>query len=69
MDSQDTRHSDPEMEGIPTDFDDLKPSEFGLDWGDIIQIRENLEKTPTERLMAAQNLINFAIRVRNQNGG
>ena len=56
------------MPGIPTDFDELKPSKFGLDWGDISQIRDRLELTPTERLRRAQNLINAAIRIRAKNG-
>ena len=57
------------MAGIPVDFDELKPSKFGLDWGDISLIRERLELTPTERLRRAQNVINAGIRIRAQNGG
>lgn len=59
---------DPEMDGIPTDYDDLQVSEWGLDWGDISLIREKLELTTTERLRAAQDLMNIAIRIRAQNG-
>ena len=59
---------DPEMEGIPTDFDQLETSAYGLDWGDIIQIREKLKLTPTQRLKAAQDLMNAVIRIREQNG-
>ncbi len=56
------------MEGIPTDYADLPASEWGLDWGDISQIRKKLELTPSERLRAAHNAINAAIRIRAQNG-
>ena len=58
---------DPEMEGIPTDFGELEVSEWGLDWGDISQIRERLGLTPTERLTVAQRVLNTAIRIRAQN--
>lgn len=60
--------ADPEMDGIPTDFEQLPPAEHGLDWGDILLIRERLAMTPTERLRAAQALINAAARIRTQNG-
>ncbi len=56
------------MEGIPTDYDQLEVSEWGLDLGDIRQIRDKLELTPTERLTAAQDLMNTVIRIRAQNG-
>ena len=56
------------MEGIPTDFDQLEVSEWGLDQGDISQIRDKLKLTPTERLMAAQDFMNAVIRIRAQNG-
>ena len=56
------------MEGIPTDYDQLEISESGLDWGDVSQIRDKLELTPTERLMAAQELMNTVLRIRAQNG-
>ncbi len=56
------------MEGIPTDYDQLEVSEWGLDLGDIRQIRDKLELTPTERLKAAQDLMNTVIRIRAQNG-
>jgi hypothetical protein len=37
---------DPEMEGISTDYDQIKVSEWGLDWGDVSQIRDKLKLTP-----------------------
>ena len=67
MDRRDDRDTDPEMEGIPTDYDQLEGSEWGLDWGDISQIRAKLKLTPTERLQAAQDLMNTVIRIRTQN--
>lgn len=67
MDRRDDKASDPEMLGVPTDYDQLEPSEWGLDWGDISQIRDKLALTPTQRLQAAQDFINAAIRIRNQN--
>jgi hypothetical protein len=51
-------------DGIPSGFSDLTPSEFGLDWADIHLIRERLRLTPTERLQAAQETLNAAIRIR-----
>lgn len=68
MDRRDERASGPDMEGIPTDFDQLELSEWGLDWGDISQIREKLALTPTERLEAAQDFMNTVLRIRAQNG-
>jgi hypothetical protein len=68
MDLKDGRGKDPEMEGIPTDYDQLEVSEWGLDWGDVSQIRDKLKLTPTERLKAAQDFINTVIRIRAQNG-
>ena len=68
MNLRDGETNDPEMEGIPTDYDQLEVSEFGLDWGDVLQIREKLKLTPTERLKAAQDFINTVIRIRAQNG-
>jgi hypothetical protein len=68
MDLQDGEAKDPEMEGIPTDYDQLEVSEWGLDWGDVSQIRDKLKLTPTERLKAAQDFINAVIRIRAQNG-
>ena len=56
------------MEGIPTDYDQLEVSEWGLDLGDVSQIRDRLKLTPTERLKAAQDFINAVIRIRAQNG-
>ncbi len=67
MDRRDDRVTDPEMEGIPTDYDQLEVSEWGLDWGDISQIRDKLRLTPTERLKAAQDFMNTVIRIRAQN--
>ncbi|MEM7356126.1 MAG: hypothetical protein AAF657_35245 [Acidobacteriota bacterium] len=58
---------DPEMAGIPTDYDQLEVSEWGLDAGDIALIRDKLKLTPTERLMAAQDFMNTALRIRAQN--
>jgi hypothetical protein len=57
----------PEPEDIPGDYDQLAVSEWGLDWGDISQIRSRLALTPTERLRAAQEFINAVIRIRAQN--
>jgi hypothetical protein len=68
MNQRDDRVADPEMEGIPTNYDQLEVSEWGLDWGDISQIRDKLKLTPTERLKAAQDFINTVIRIRAQNG-
>ena len=68
MDLRDGQSKDPEMEGIPTDYDQLEVSELGLDWGDVSQIRDKLKLTPTERLKAAQDFINTVIRIRAQNG-
>ena len=58
---------EPSVERIPSDYDDLKASEWGLDWGDISQIRDKLALTPTERLRAAQELMNTVLRIRAQN--
>jgi hypothetical protein len=68
MNRQDDGASDPEMAGIPTDYDQLELSEWGLDWGDVSQIREKLKLTPTERLMAAQDFMNTVLRVRAKDG-
>ena len=68
MNRQDDKATDREMEGIPTDYDQLEVSEWGLDWGDISQIRDKLKLTPTERLKAAQDFMNTVIRIRAQNG-
>ncbi len=64
---RDGKITDEKIDGLPTDFDDLKVSEWGLDWGDISQIREKLELTPTERLKVAQDFMNAVIRIRAQN--
>ena len=42
-------------------------SEWGLEWGDISLIRDKLALTPTERLRAAQDLLNAARRIRSDN--
>ncbi len=68
MDRRDKKITDPEMAGIPTDYDQLEVSEWGLDWGDVSQIRDKLKLTPTERLKAAQDFMNTVIRIRAQNG-
>jgi len=68
MDLRDGEAKDAEMEGIPTDYDQMEVSEWGLDWGDVSQIRDKLKLTPTERLKAAQDFINTVIRIREQNG-
>ena len=68
MGRRDDRFADPEMDGVPTDYDQLEVSEWGLDWGDISQIRDKLKLTPTERLKAAQDFMNTVIRIRTQNG-
>ena len=57
--------TDPEMEGIPSDYPQLAVSESGLDWGDVSQIRDKLKLTPTERLKAAQDFMNAVIRAQN----
>lgn len=59
---------DPEMEGIPTNFGQLEESEWGLDWSDVSLIRDRLKMTPTERLKAAQDLMNTVLQIRAQNG-
>ncbi len=68
MSRRDDQVTDPDMAGIPTDYDRLEVSESGLDWGDVSQIREKLKLTPTERLMAAQDFMNTVLRIRAQNG-
>jgi len=67
MDRRDDKSKDPAMEGIPTDFDQLEVSEWGLDWGDVSQIRAKLELTPTKRLKTAQDFMNTVLRIRAQN--
>ncbi len=67
MNRRDDRGTDPEMAGIPTDYDQLEVSEWGLDQGDISQIRDKLELTPTQRLQAAQDFMNTVLRIRAQN--
>ncbi len=67
MDQRQYRVTNSEMEGIPTDYDQLEVSEWGLDQGDISQIRDKLELTPTQRLQAAQDFMNTVLRIRAQN--
>ncbi|MEO1366717.1 MAG: hypothetical protein AAFX50_06040, partial [Acidobacteriota bacterium] len=57
----------PEMEGIPTSFEEMELSEHGLDLGDIAQIRECLELAPLERLRRMERLVNAVHRIRAQN--
>jgi len=57
-----------EDDGIPGEFDELEVSEWGLDWGDISQIRDKLMLTPTQRLKAAQDFMSTVISIRAQNG-
>ena len=58
----------PEAQGLPTDYDQMELSEWGLDWGDISLIRERLKLSPIERLKAAQDVMNTVLRIREQNG-
>ncbi len=44
-------------------------SEWGLEWGDVSLIRQKLALTPTERLRAAQGLLNTVLRIRARNAG
>jgi hypothetical protein len=57
-----------EPNNVPPDYVSLDTSEWGLDWGDISLIRERLTLTPTERLQAAQTLMNRLLKVRASNG-
>ncbi|MEM1177081.1 MAG: hypothetical protein AAGM22_01955 [Acidobacteriota bacterium] len=57
----------PEMDAIPTSFEELAPSAGGLDEGDVAQIRECLKLTPLERLRRLENLVNSIHRIRAQN--
>jgi len=61
--------TEPAGQAIAGDSEELETSEWGLDWGDIAQIRHKLELTPTERLRAAQTLINTVHRIRARNAG
>lgn len=63
MDREDRETAD--CEGLPTDFDQLELSEWGLDWGDISLIRDKLALTPTERLRAAQSFMHTVVKLRN----
>jgi len=53
----------PEAEAAP------HTSEWGLEWGDVSLIRQKLALTPTERLRAAQALLNTVLRIRARNAG
>lgn len=57
-----------ESSDLPPDYEGLEASEWGLDWGDISMIRDRLTLTPTERLQAAQTLMNQLLKVRAVNG-
>lgn len=57
-----------ESSDLPPDYEGLEASEWGLDWGDISMIRDRLALTPTERLQAAQTLMNRLLEVRALNG-
>lgn len=61
--------TEPTRPVIAGEYEDLETSEWGLDWGDIVQIHQKLELTPTERLRAAQDLINRVHRIRARNAG
>jgi len=53
----------------PDAEDALDTSEWGLEWGDVSLIRQKLALTPTERLQAAQDLLNKVLRIRARNAG
>ena len=69
MQRREDKRVSPRMEGTCTDDSRGEPSPWGLEWSDVIQIRERLQLTPTERLRAAQNFVNTVFRIRAQNGG
>lgn len=56
-------------EANPGAEDGLEATEWGLEWSDVSLIRQKLELTPTERLRAAQDLLNSVLRIRAQNAG
>jgi hypothetical protein len=56
-------------EAGPDAADELDTSESGLEWGDVSLIRQKLALTPTERMRAAQDLLNTVLRIRAQNAG
>lgn len=56
-------------EARPDAADELDTSESGLEWGDVSLIRQKLALTPTERLRAAQGLLNTVLRIRARNAG
>lgn len=58
------RVGEAQLQGLPTDFDQLELSEWGLDWSDIRLIRDRLALTPIERLRAAQDLMRAVFRLR-----
>ncbi len=57
---EDTVDHDP----LPTDFDQLKLSKWGLDWGDISQIHRTLSLTPRQRLETAQDFLDGVLALR-----
>ena len=68
MDHAAAKRLPPEAQGLPTDYDQMELSEWGLDWADISLIRERLKLSPIERLKAAQDVMNTVLRIREQNG-
>lgn len=50
---------------LPSDFDQIGLSKWGLDWGDVSLIRWKLSLTPTERLRTAQSFVDTASKLRN----
>lgn len=69
MERRNDKRASPRVEGTCTDDSRGEQSQWGLEWSDVIQIRERLQLTPTERLRAAQDFMNTALRIRAQNGG
>lgn len=69
MERRKDKHASPRVEETCIDVSRGEPSPWGLEWSDVIQIRERLELTPTERLCAAQDFMNTVFRIRAQNGG
>ena len=61
--------AEPAAEAGPDAADALYTSESGLEWGDVSLIRQKLALTPTERLRAAQGLLNTVLRIRARNAG
>lgn len=61
--------AEPVTEAGPDAADAPDTSESGLEWGDVSLIRQKLALTPTERLRAAQGLLNTVLRIRARNAG